>query len=129
MHRFAAADVCLDTTPLDAWRTLPGVMTARWESMRELLRSFDAVPSSRVAVLGYPSPRAAIRLLRSRPETRAAAFISPVRGYSDRITALARRLRLGTTLLTLDRDPRASLLRARYFDLVIARLQIGRAHV
>jgi hypothetical protein len=92
--------------------------------MGELLLSFSGSRMERVAVLGYPNPKAVVRLLAGMPQTAAAALISPVGGFAARAEALAARIGLDTAVLALERDPCDPVLRTDSFDVVIARVPV-----
>lgn len=123
MLRFDTCDFIGPAAEFDCWRSMPEATSPRWASMRALVSSLGG-QARRMAILGYPNPRAALRVIAGNPSIRSAALVSPVRGFAERADALASRLRLDTTLLILQRDPCMSRLRERFFDIVLSRVPI-----
>jgi hypothetical protein len=108
----------------DAWWSMPEATLPRWESMQQLVAQFAGADVRRMAVLGYPNPRAALRVVAKCPVMESVALVSPVPGFAERASALASRLNLATTVLSVQRSLWASELRANYFPVVIARVPI-----
>jgi len=117
-----------DSTPLarafDAWGSMPEATLPRWGAMRDLVVSLVNPPARNMAVLGYPNLRAVLRVLAGCPATRSAALVSPVPGFPERTGALATRMGLETTLLTVHRPLWDSELRTSHFETVLARVPV-----
>ena len=96
----------------------------RWESMQQLVTQLADPNASRMAVLGYPNPRAVMRVVAGCPAMHSVALVSPMPGFSERAKAIARRMQLATTMLTVQRPLWACGLRARHFPVVITRLPV-----
>jgi hypothetical protein len=108
----------------DAWSSMPEATLPRWETMQRLVTHLADPHVSRMAVLGYPNPRAVMRVVAGCPTMRSVALVSPVPEFADRTKAMAGRMQCATTVLSLQRSLWSSGLRARHFPVVLLRLPI-----
>lgn len=107
----------------DAWSVVPEVLLSRWESIRELLARTMEGPQ-RLAILGYPTPRAALRVVAGCPKLTSVALVSPVPGYAEHTRRLAARACPHLPVVSLQRSATASALRGAGFRTVLARMPI-----
>lgn len=107
------------------WEAVPEVFLSRWSSIATLMASLPNVGPQRLAMLGYPSPRAALRVAVRCPWLSSLALISPVPGYAERVRALAERVRPNLPLVSLRRDAAASALRGAGFRTVLSRIPLA----
>ncbi len=105
----------------DPWRTVLRLDFPRKASVHELMGTLlDPVPK-RIAILGYPTPRAALRAARACPTLASLSLVSPVAGYAVRATRLAERVCPNIPVLSLQGSEWGSVLRSNTFDIVLCR--------